>query len=212
MRKAEIACIIVVLLSFAIAALLYPQMPARMASHWNARGEVDGYMPKFWGLLMEPLILAGLALVFFAIPRIDPLKTNIERFRNYYDGFIVLFFLFMLATYAQTILWNRGIEISPNVFFPIGFGLLLFYLGFLVEKAKRNFFIGIRTPWTLSSDSVWEKTHRIGGTLFKAAGLISLFGALVPKYSIFFVLGPVLMVAAYTTVYSYFAYQKEEAA
>jgi uncharacterized membrane protein len=212
MRKAEIASIVIVLLSFAVAALLYPQMPARMASHWNAQGQVDGYISKLWGLFMEPLILAGLALLFFAIPRIDPLKTNIEKFRDYYDGFIILFFLFMLAMYAQTVLWNQGIEISPNVFFPIGFGLLLFYLGFLVEKAKRNFFIGIRTPWTLSSDSVWEKTHKIGGVLFKAAGSISLLGALVPKYAVFFVLGPVLIAAAYTTVYSYFAYEKEQSA
>jgi len=142
-----------------------------MASHWNARGEVDGYTSKFWGLFLMPLILVGLGALFIAIPRIDPLKANIEKFRGYYDGLIIIFVIFMLAIHAQGILWNLGIEINPNVIFPICLGPVFFYTGVLCENAKRNWFIGIRTPWTLSSERVWDKTHKIGGRLFKIAGI-----------------------------------------
>ncbi|MFZ0033852.1 MAG: SdpI family protein, partial [Sedimentisphaerales bacterium] len=179
------------------------------ASHWNAKGEVDGYMSKFWGLFLMPLTLVGVGLLFFAIPRIDPLKTNIERFRKYYDGFIILFSIFFVSIDLQIILWNLGTKISPNVILPISLGLLFFYIGILCEHSKRNWFIGIRTPWTLSSEKVWDKTNKVGGKLFKIAGMIAFIGVLFQSYAIFFVIIPVLAVAVYTIVYSYFEYQKE---
>ena len=207
--KSEVAVLAIVLISFIIGICFYPQMPDRMASHWNAKGEVDGYMSRFWGSFFMPLVLIGIALLFLAIPRIDPLKANIEKFRMYYDGFIVLFFVFMLCIYLQSILWNVGIEISPNATLPIGVGLLLFYAGILVENAKRNWFIGIRTPWTLSNEAVWDGTHRIGGRLFKIAAIITLLGILFESYALFFILVPVLLVVLYTTVYSYVLYQRQ---
>lgn len=209
MRKSEIIILGVILLSFVVGIYFYPQMPERMASHWNIQGQVDGHMLKFWAVFFIPLILVGVGLFFFAIPRIDPLKANIEKFRKYYDGFIILFFIFMLSIYSQVILWNLGIKISPNVIIPIGLGLLFFYVGILCENTKRNWFIGIRTPWTLSSEIVWEKTHKIGGKLFKIAGLIALVGVFFQSYVLFFILAPVILVVAYTIVYSYFEYQKE---
>jgi len=157
-----------------------------------------------------PFVYVGLGLLFIAIPRIDPLKANIEKFRKYYDEFIILFFIFMLSIYFQVILWNIGIKISTNVIFPIGLGLLFFYSGILCENAKRNWFIGIRTPWTLSNEKVWDKTHKIaGGKLFKIAGIIAFFGIFSQEYALFFILVPVILVAAYTIIYSYFEYQKE---
>ena len=140
MRKAELFILIAVIVSFIIGIYLYSQMPEQMASHWNAQGQVDDYMPRFWGVFLMPLVLVVLTLLFIIIPRIDPLKKNIEKFRKYYDGFIILFFIFMLLVYVQTILWNLGIEISPNLVFPILMGLLFFYIGILLENAKRNWF------------------------------------------------------------------------
>jgi uncharacterized membrane protein len=209
MRKSKIAIWGIILLSLIISIYFYPQMPEKMASHWNAQGQVDGYMSKFWGLFLMPFILVGLALLFIAIPKIDPLKVNIEKFRKYYDGFIILFFVFILSIHLQVILWNIGVKISPNVILPIGVGLLFFYSGILCENAKRNWSIGIRTPWTLSNDIVWDKTHKIGGKLFKIAGVVALFGIFFQKYTLFFILVPVILVAAYTIIYSYIEYQKE---
>jgi len=209
MRKSEIAILGIILLSFIVGAYFYAQMPEKVASHWNAKGQVDGYMSKFWGLFLMPFILVGLALLFIAIPRIDPLKENIEKFRKYYNGFIILFFIFMLSIHLQVIFWNLGIKISPNVILPIGLGLLFFYAGILCENAKRNWFIGIRTPWTLSSERVWEKTHKIGGKLFKIAGVIAFIGIFSQNYALFFILVPVILVTTCTIVYSYIEYQKE---
>jgi uncharacterized membrane protein len=184
-------------------------MPAQIVSHWNARGEVDGYMGKFWGIFLAPFILLGMALLFILIPRIDPLQANYQRFRSYYNGFFVLLAIFFLVIQLQVILWSKGVQISPNVIFPIAVGLLFFYIGILCEHAKKNWFIGIRTPWTLSNEKVWDKTHRLGGKLFKIAGVLALFGVFFRSLALFFVLVPVILVAVYTMVYSYFAYQKE---
>jgi len=195
--------------SFLLSMLAYPYLPEMVASHWNAKGEVDGYLPKFWGAFLLPLLMVGLYLLFLAIPRIDPLKENIMQFIKYYYGFIVVMMLLMLVVHAQVILWSLGFAISPNAILPLSIGVLFIYIGVLIGKAKRNWFIGIRTPWTLSSDAVWDKTHKIGGRLFILAGVISIVGTLLPEYAFLFILLPILAVAFYTIVYSYFAYQNE---
>ncbi len=210
--KAQIVIAITVLLFFAVGGYFYPQMPERMASHWNARGEVDGYMSKFWGLFLMPFISLGLSAFLLMIPKIDPLKANIEKFKKYYYGFMILLLIFLLYLYLLTILWNLGLGFNMLQLLAPAFGILYYFCGVLIEKAKRNYFIGIRTPWTLSSEKVWDKTHFIGGRLFKAAGLVALLGVFFPSYAILFVLIPVILVSLFTIVYSYFEYQKERAA
>jgi len=115
---------------------MYPLMPEWIASHWNARGEVDGYLLKFWGLFLLPLIFTGVVLLLIAVPRIDPLRDNIEAFRKYYDGFIILFSIFLFLIHLQVILWNIGVNISPAATVPVGVGLLFFYIGILCEKSR----------------------------------------------------------------------------
>lgn len=198
-----------VLIAFALGIYFYPQLPAQIPSHWNAAGEVDGYMGKFWGIFLAPFIMLAMALLFSLLPRIDPLKENYQRFRSYYNGFFVLLAVFFLVIQLQVILWSKGVQISPNVIFPIAVGLLFFYIGILCEHAKRNWFIGIRTPWTLSNEKVWDKTHQLGGKLFKIAGVVAIIGAFFGKLAFVFVIVPVLSAAVYTIIYSYFAYQKE---
>jgi len=209
MRMAELAVFGMVLVAFAIGVCLYPQMPEQIASHWNAQGQVDGHMPRFWGVFQMPLISLGLAALFVLIPRIDPLKANIAKFRKYFDGFIIAIFLFLLYLYLLTLWWSAGARFNMIQLLAPAFGLLFWYCGILVENAKRNWFIGIKTPWTLSSDRVWEKTHKLGGKMFKAAGVLAILGTFFWQYAIWFVLVPVIVVAIYTIVYSYFEYQKE---
>jgi len=209
MRKGEKIALSIIVLSFIIAVCSYPYMPEKMAIHWNAKGNVDSYGSRFEGLFFLPFLLAGLFLLFMAIPKIDPMKYNIEDFRKYYDNFIVLFFIFLLSVYLWSILWNFGVEIRINAVIPVGVGILFFYVGILLENAKRNWFMGIRTPWTLSSEDVWNRTHKIGGKLFKVLGLVVIFGIFFQKYVLFFFLVPLLLVAGYLVVYSYFEYQKE---
>jgi len=180
-----------------------------MASHWNAQGEVNGYLSKFWGLFLLPFILTGLALLFIAIPRIDPLKENIEKSRKYYNRFIILFFIFMLLIQIHIILWNLGTKISLILILPIAIGIMFYYIGGLLENIKRNWFIGIRTPWTLSNEKVWTKTHKIGGKLFRLAGIIAFMGILFPDQIIYFIVIPAILIALYTIIYSYLEFQKQ---
>ena len=209
MRRSELIAVGIVVILFAVGIYVYPQLPDTIASHWSTQGQVNGYMSKFWGLFFLPLISVGLVLLFVAIPRIDPLKANIEKFRTFYDRFVVLFMVFFFYFYLLTILWNMGVQYNFNQVLAPAFGGLFYYIGVMIEHAKRNWFVGIRTPWTLSSENVWDKTHAIGAKLFKIVGVVVLLGVLFPNYTIFFVLVPVLVVAVYLIVYSYFAYQRE---
>lgn len=209
MQKTKAAITGLIFLSFILSVYFYPLVPEQMATHWNSQGEVNGYMPKLWGLFFMPVVITGLVIMFMVIPKIDPGKENIVKFRKYYDGFIVVMTLFMVAVHLQILLWNTGVLINPNSIIPLGIGFLFYYMGILMENAERNWFIGIRTPWTLSSDRVWKRTNRLGGKLFRIAGIAAFFGALFPEHAIYFILVPALVVAGFAVVYSYIEYQKE---
>ena len=208
-KKINIILVSLVLFSFGIGIYFYPQMPEKMASHWNIKGEVDGCLSKFWGLFLMPIILIGVVLLYLIVPKIDPLKENIEKFRKYFDGFIVLLLLFLFYLYVLTIFWNLGLKFDIGQAIIPALAILFYYCGILLEKAKRNWFIGIRTPWTLSNDMVWEKTHKIGGKLFKIVGIVTILGIFFQKYILFFIFVPIILVVVYTTIYSYTEYQKE---
>ena len=180
MKKSYLVIIVLILISFGLGTYFFPQMSDKMASHWNFRGEVDDYLPKFWGLFLMPVVSLGLFLLFLLIPKIDPLKANIEKFRKYFDGFIVLIMVFLFYIYLLSIVWNLGKRFDMSRMMIPALGILFYYCGILIENAKRNWFIGIRTPWTLSNEKVWERTHKIGGKLFKIAGLIAFLGILFP--------------------------------
>jgi len=209
MKKINIGLIFIVLLSFGLSFYFYSQLPDRVASHWNAQGEVDGFMPKFWGLFLMPLLLLGLLAMFLVIPRIDPLRANIEKFRYYFDLFILFLLSFLLYLQILIVVWNLGFEFNMTYLLIPAFALLFYYIGILMEKAKRNWFIGVRTPWTLSSDRVWNKTHKLGSKLFKLAAIISVFGMLFEQYVIYFIIIPVITFSFYSMAYSYFEFKKE---
>jgi len=198
----------VVLLSFALALALYPQMPDTMASHWNGAGDVNGYMSKLWGLFLMPVMGLGLWLLFLAVPRMDPLKANVLQFQTHFDRFILAIEAFLLYIYALTLLWSVGTRFNMIQAMVLPLGALFFYVGVLIGHTKRNWFIGIRTPWTLSSDRVWDDTHRIGAKLFKVSGLIALIGFLLPEYAILFILIPVIATAIISIAYSYVDFRK----
>lgn len=200
----------IILASFLLAFFFYPQMPSMMASHWNINGEVDGYMSKALALFLMPTLSLFITILFLVIPQIDPLKENIKKFKTYFDGFIILILSFLFYLYLLTIFWNFGFRFNLISLLMPAFGLLFYYCGILIGKAQRNWSIGIRTPWTLSSDCVWQKTHQIGGRLFKICGLISLIGFFFQKIAFFLVIIPVLMVVIYTYCYSYFQFRKEK--
>ena len=207
---------IILVLSLIVVAtlaglLLWNRLPEQMASHWNINDQVDGYMPKFWGVFLMPLITLGMFVLFLVIPSIDPLKANIAQFREAFNLFITLIIVFMLYIYALTLLWSLGYTgfgmsraLLPTL------GLLFIFIGSMLRKAKRNFFIGIRTPWTLSSDKVWDETHRLGAVLFMISGALAFIGAFFGGTTAFWLFFMPLMVSSiFLVIYSYVLYKRE---
>jgi uncharacterized membrane protein len=211
-KSATIAIIVMLAVSFIIAVALYPTMPDPMPSHWNAAGEIDGYMSKFWGMFLMPLITIGLFLMFLAIPRIDPLKANIAQFIESYNTMMVLLVAYMLYIYILTLLAALGYAFNMTTWLLPAMGILFIAIGFLIGKAKRNFFIGIRTPWTLSSDTVWAKTHALGKWMFIGAGGVSVVCAFLGEFA-FWIMMLSLMAAAFVPIiYSYVLWKRENPA
>jgi uncharacterized membrane protein len=199
----------IVVLSFLLAVYYYPLLPDKVASHWNIEGEVDGYLDKFWGISLFPILSVFLFLLFIGIPRIDPLKQNIEKFKVHYERFITIIMVFFLYIFILFLLANTGMSIDLGRFMMPALGVLFFYAGVLIQHAERNWFIGIRTPWTMSSEKVWKKTHKRGAVLFKLSGLIMFLGFFLQGIIILYVvLAPILLSVVYLFAYSYFEYQK----
>lgn len=201
---------IILLLSVIAGIAVYDRLPDPMASHWNINDEVDGYMSKFWGVFMLPMVSLGMLGLFLVVPQLDPLKENIVEFRGTFNLFILLITLFMVYVWKLTIIWNLGFH-----FFKMGtallpaLGLLSLFIGSMLRTAKRNWFIGIRTPWTLSSDTVWVETHRLGGVLFMLSGAITIIGVFFGANAIWFTLIPLLGSTVFLYVYSFILFQRE---
>ena len=210
-RTTTIIILLLILGATVAGLLLWSQLPEEMASPWNINDEVDDYMPKFWGVFLMPMVSLGLFLLFLVIPNIDPNKANIAAFRASFNLFIVLFVVFMLYVHGLTLAWNLGYTgFRLSIALVPAIGLLFVFIGFMLQRAKRNFFIGIRTPWTLSSDRVWDKTHRLGAILFIASGVLAFFSGLSGGTTAFWMLFvPLLGSVIFLLVYSYVLYQQE---
>jgi uncharacterized membrane protein len=200
----------IVAAALAVSVVAWDHVPEQIDTHWNAAGDADSTMPKFWGLLLMPIVLAAMTLVTLWIPRIDPLSRNIALFRKYYDGFMLMLLLFTFAVHVFLVFWNSGTKLSPNYIFSPALAALFYAIGVLCGVAKRNWFIGVRTPWTLSSDAVWDKTHRQAKPLFKLAGLLSLGGIFLGENAIYLILSIILGITFYLVIYSYLEYRREE--
>ena len=211
MKNIEKLGMSVIALGFLVSIYAYPLVPQMIATHWNMEGRPDGFMDKGIGLFLLPAVSLFLFALLRIIPGIDPLGKNIGGFRKQYDGFILVMMNFMLYVHALSVFWNLGFEFDIGRYMIPAVGLLFYYVGILNEHAKRNWFVGIRTPWTISSETVWDKTHMLGAKLFKACGVVALAGIFFPEYSVYLVIVPVLAVVAYLFAYSFFEYRKEKA-
>jgi uncharacterized membrane protein len=205
---------ILLVISFSILSLLlglaaYPYMPDQVANHWNAYGQADGFTTKMSAIIFMPIMILAIGALMIFLPRLDPLKANLAGFQGSYYRVVVLMAGFLFYLQGITLVWNLGWDFNLVMALTPAFAVLFYFIGILVEKAHRNWFIGIRTPWTMSSDMVWEKTHHLGGKLFKLCALFTLVGMFFPDYALFFMVIPVLSISFGLVLYSYVAYQQE---
>jgi len=210
-KNTLIISIILIAIAIIAGAVLWNQLPDQMASHWDINDQVNGTMPKFWGVFLMPLITLGMLVLFLVIPSIDPLKANIAKFRESFNLFIVLIIAFMLYIHGLTLAWSLGYQDFKMSAAMLPFtGMLFIAIGFMLRKAKRNFFIGIRTPWTLSSDSVWDKTHQLGSILFMVSGALAIIGGFFGSKTAFWLMFvPLIGSSLFLVIYSYVLYRQE---
>jgi len=208
--KKYILPLVLIILSVLLSIVFYQYLPEQIASHWNIQGVVDGYSKKINTVLMFPILQIILFVLLVTIPNIDPRKKNIEKFEKHFFSFINAILLFTVLIQIQVFLWNIGIQIQMGVIMPILMGGLFILMAQLLRKSKQNYTIGIKTPWTLSSEKVWDKTHKLGAILFTISGGITIISTLLPLYSFYIVIGSILLSTIYLFIYSYTEYKKEQ--
>jgi len=209
--KTESRAIIILLLTIAVSIWAYPQLPAQVASHWDFQGNINGWMGKDMHSIMFPLIVIGIYLLFLFMPYFDPKKERYTEFAGAYrimrDAILfMLFGVFVTATLA-----NLNYPINVGAVISALMGLLMLVLGNYFGKLKRNWFIGLRTPWTLSSENVWNKTHRLGGRLFMIWGLLIILAPWLNFQSaLVIIFAGIAAIIVGVNVYSFLLFKKEK--
>lgn len=207
--RADIISLFFVVTAFLVAAILYPSLPEQIPTHWNARGEVDGYMKKPAGVLIMPTMALFTYVIMKLIPIISPKGFRTDKFSDVFGVLQVTLVGFMSIVAILVLLEARGLNVRINEMIIAGVGLLFVIIGNYLGKVRKNFFIGIRTPWTLASDEVWNRTHRIGGRLFILSGVIIWIGALL-RLSLIWTVSVAVGLVLIPVVYSYFLYRRIE--
>ncbi len=210
MKKTTIAIIALIILSLIIAIYVCHIFPEQVASHWNSKGEINGYMPKFWGIFLMPLMSILIFGLFLFFPKLDPLKKNVNKFRGYYEGFMLSIIIFFFYIHILTIVYNLGITFNMTYAVLPAIAVLFYFISVLLDKSKRNWFIGIKTPWTLSSDRVWDKTHKLGAKLFRVIAALVLIGLFFPDQGMTLFIIPLVIIVFWLYIYSYIEYKKEK--
>jgi uncharacterized membrane protein len=195
---------------FLAAALTWPSAPERIPVHWDLAGEVDRYGGKLEGLLGVPLVALGIYLLMRFLPRIDPGRANYALFAGAYAVLRFVVLALLAGIYGLVHLVIRGHPVRMGTVMPLFVGALFVVVGGLLGKIRPNWFVGIRTPWTLSSKAAWTRTHRLGGWLFLVTGLATLGAAAVGPRAAFAVLFTGgLVTAAVSMVYSYLVWRSD---
>lgn len=203
--------LVVAAVGLAVALWAWPRLPPRIPTHWNVRGVPDGYSPRLVAALLLPGVIVVLNGVFWVLPRIDPRRVNYDKFRDTYWLIANALCLFLLGVHVLVIANGLGYPIVMSRLLPVGMGLLFIVLGNYLSRVQPTWFVGIRTPWTLSSDAVWRKTHRTGGMTFVLAGLLMVGAAFLSPTVNWIVLGiAVLAAVTVPVVQSYLLWRKEQ--
>jgi len=209
-------CFVIVIIQIILSLYLGLSLPenAKIPCHWNIKGEIDGYYDKWTGVLLFPGINLVMLLFIMALPHISVRYKNAqERFEKVIPSLAMIITFFFAGIHIYMILLAKEIlNPSGNMIFYL-IGLMFIMLGNLLPKIPSNFFAGIRTPWTLSSEEVWRKTHRLGGINFVIAGLLmivitAILGNSTTANIIMFVL--FMSFVLYPVLYSFLLYKKYE--
>jgi uncharacterized membrane protein len=187
----------------AATTILYPHLPGRVATHWNWRGQPDSYSSREMLFLIGPGSLAAIMLLTAVLPWLSPRQFAVDSFRSTYSR--IMGYLYVMIAYldAMTLWLAFGHAIDAGRALVGGVCLFLALIGNLLGKVRRNFYIGVRTPWTLASERVWNSTHRLAAKTLVAAGLLGLAASVAGQvaWPIFILLAGALVPAIYSLVF-----------
>ena len=200
--------IVLIALAFVFTALVFQSLPSQMPMHWNLVGEVDSYMTKNFAAWLMPCLAIFLYLSFHFAPKFDPKKEKYTLFSHEWDIIKTGIIAFLL--YVHGIIIYASLNGDTNIMSPlfVGLGSLFILIGNYLSKVRQNYFIGIRTPWSLESEENWNKTHRYASWTFVFAGLIVLIEAFVLWYAPIIIFGSIMFAALLPVLYSYLFYTK----
>ena len=192
------------------AAVVYPYLPSRVPSHWNIHGQIDAYSGRLAAAVMLPVIALLTWLLLRFLPRIDPRRANYAKFAGSYDAVVLAIVALVVAIHVAVLGAGLGWPIAMDRVVPIALGALFVVIGNVLPRARPNWWFGIRTPWTLSNDRVWEQTHRMGGYLMFGAGLLCILAGFLPAPPGIAVVAIAALAAGLgSAVYSYFVWKQE---
>lgn len=200
----------ITLLTLVAWLIVRPHLPATMPIHWGANGEADGFATKINAMILTVGIMVLIYFIIAFVPRIDPRKENYKYFSKTYNIVLNAVLLLFFFVNMSTILQGLGYNVPMSYIAPIMAGLVFIIIGNYLQRVRSNYFMGIRTPWTLSNEIVWKKTHRLSGKLFFIGGLLILVSAFLPDgYKSVIMWGSIVLCVAVPYLYSYLAYKKE---
>ncbi|MER2259483.1 MAG: SdpI family protein [Priestia megaterium] len=200
----------ITLLTLVAWLIALPHLPATMPIHWGANGEADGFATKINAMILTVGIMVLIYFIIAFVPRIDPRKENYKYFSKTYNIVLNAVLLLFFFVNMSTILQGLGYNVPMSYIAPIMAGLVFIIIGNYLQRVRSNYFMGIRTPWTLSNETVWKKTHRLSGKIFFIGGLLILISAFLPDgYKSVIMWGSIVLCVAIPYLYSYVAYKKE---
>lgn len=208
--KTELPSLLIILIIIFSSFYFYANFPAQVATHWNFRGEADGFSAKTFASFFFPALIIFMYVMFFVLPHLDPKKARYDEFKKAYAIFRHLIVIALGIVYLATGVYNLGYNINIGIITAWTIGLLMIIFGNYMAKIKNNWFLGIRTPWTLSNENVWNRTHRVGRYLFIIFGVVVMIAPFLPETAaliLFFGWAIALLIGTFG--YSYWAYQQE---
>lgn len=194
----------VVVLSWIIAVLALPHLPEVIPIHWGLYGEPNGFADKFSGILGLPVIIMLVMLLMIVMPRFHSVEFSLEAFRDIYAMLIFATIAMIFCIEAMVIVSALGVGLPVVTIISLLIGFLFIAMGGLMPHIGRNTTMGIRLPWTLASEEVWNRTHEYGGRLFMAAGVVVVIGSLITGiWATALMLVVILGTTLYISIWSY---------
>lgn len=203
---------LIALATLVFSAAVVSRLPEQVPTHFNMQGEPDDFTGRIWAAFLMPLMAILMYGLFHLFPKISPRRANMDRFEDTYWLIANLVVAFMCALHVLVLGRALGWPVDITSAVLLGVGLMFMVIGNVLPRTRSNWWIGIRTPWTMESENVWRATHRLAGKTFMIGGAITVVGALMPAaVRPWIAMGALGIGGFIPVIYSYLYWRREKA-